>query len=230
MVRRCIKKSETVCRRNRVKIIKFTQAHRNWSVADWKRVIFSVESYFVIGGENRTMIWRRYDEKYNRHQHETENTQKTIRLMVWGCITAAGVGSLTRVEGNIRSEKYITVLENNLLPVIHENFDDNSYIFMEDSARPHTAGGTQAYLQQKIIPKFLWPRHSPDLNPIKNLWLRMKREIEKTRKTFRSAADVIETIRNVWDLISVDEINRLYKSLPERLKEVINMCGHRTKY
>ena len=58
MVRRCIKKSETVCRRNRVKIIKFAQAHRNWSVDDWKRVIFSVESYFVIGGENRTMIWR----------------------------------------------------------------------------------------------------------------------------------------------------------------------------
>ena len=58
----------------------------------------------------------------------------------------------------------------------------------------------------------------------------MKREIEKTRKTFRSAAEVMETIHNVWDLISVDEINGLYKSLPERLKEVINMCGHRTKY
>ena len=83
MVRRCIiKKSETVCCRNRVKIIKFAQAHRNWSVDDWKRVIFSVENYFAIGGENRTMIWRRYDEKYNRHQHETENTQKTIRVMV----------------------------------------------------------------------------------------------------------------------------------------------------
>ena len=41
----------------------------------WKRVIFSDESYFDIGGENRTMIWRRYEEKYNKHQHETENTQ-----------------------------------------------------------------------------------------------------------------------------------------------------------
>ena len=54
----------------------------------------------------------------------------------------------------------------------------------------------------------------------------MKRDIEKTRKTFRSAAEVMETIRNVWVLLSVDEINGLYKSLPERLKEVINMCGH----
>ena len=230
MVRRCIKKSETVCRRNGVKIIKFAKAHRNWSVDDWKRVIFSDESYFVIGGENRTMIWRRYDEKYNRHQHETENTQKAIRVMVWGCITAACVGSLIRVEGNITTEKYITVLENNLLQVIHENFGDNSYIFMEDKARPHTARGTQAYLQQKNMPKILWPPQSPDVNPIENLWLRMKREIEKTRKTFRSAAEVMETIRNFWILISVDEINGLYKSLPERLKEIINMCGHRTKY
>ena len=58
----------------------------------------------------------------------------------------------------------------------------------------------------------------------------MKREIEKPRKTFRSAAEVMKTIRNVWDSISLDEINGLYKSLPERLKEVIKMHGHRTKY
>ena len=51
--------------------------------------------------------------------------------MVKGCITAAGVGSLTRVEANITSEKYINELENNLLPAIHENFDANSYIFMD---------------------------------------------------------------------------------------------------
>ena len=90
--------------------------------------------------------------------------------MVWGCITAAGVGSLTRVEGNISSEKYITVLENNLLQVIHEKFDDKSYIFMKDNAKPHTARGTQAYLQQKNIPKILWLPESPGLNPNKNLF------------------------------------------------------------
>ena len=101
---------------------------------------------------------------------------------------------------------------------------------MKDKARPHTVRGTQAYLQQKNMPKILWPPQSLDLNPNKKLWLRMKREIEKPRKTFRYAAEVMETIRNVWDSISVDEINGLYKSLPERLKEVINMCGHRTKY
>ena len=91
--------------------------------------------------------------------------------MVWGYITADGVGSLTRVEGNITSEKYLTVLENNLLPVIHKKFDDNSYIFMEDNAKPHTARGTQACLQQKNIPKILWLPQSPDLNPIENLRL-----------------------------------------------------------
>ena len=149
--------------------------------------------------------------------------------MVKGCITAAGVGSLTRVEGNITSEKYINELETNLLPVIYENFDDNSYISMEYNARPHTKG-TQVYLQHKNIPKILWPPQSPDLNPIGNLWLRMKREIEKTRKTFRSVAEVMGTIRNVWDPVSLDEINGLYKSLPERLKEVIKLCGHRKKY
>ena len=69
MVRRCIKKSETLRRRNGVKGLKFAKAHRNWSVDDWKSVIFSNESYFDIGWENGTMIWKKYDEKYNRHHH-----------------------------------------------------------------------------------------------------------------------------------------------------------------
>jgi hypothetical protein len=38
--------------------------------------------------------------------------------MVWGCICYNGVGTLTKVEGNINADKYISILEDNIWPVI----------------------------------------------------------------------------------------------------------------
>ena len=108
------------------------------------------------------------------------------------------------------------MLENNFLPVIHEKFDDSSNIFVEDN---NTWREELKHISN--IPKILWPSQSLDLNPIENLWLQIKKEIEKTRKTFRYTAEVMETICNVWDSISVNKINDLYKSLPEWLKELL---------
>lgn len=38
--------------------------------------------------------------------------------MVWGCLTNYGVEALALVDGNMNSQKYTSVLENNVLPLI----------------------------------------------------------------------------------------------------------------
>ena len=45
------------------------------------------------------------------------NERKTS-LMIWGCICYDGVRTLTAVEGNINSAKYIDFLDKNLWPVV----------------------------------------------------------------------------------------------------------------
>jgi hypothetical protein len=45
--------------------------------------------------------------------------------MFWGCITYFGVGTLIPVDGNIYSEKYISILDDNLWPVIARHFANN---------------------------------------------------------------------------------------------------------
>ncbi len=37
-------------------------------------------------------------------------------LMVWGCISAYGMGSLHVLEGTMNAERYIKVLEQHMLP------------------------------------------------------------------------------------------------------------------
>ena len=64
-------------------------------------------------------------------------------LMFWGCICKDGVGTITDVEGNINSAKYIDIFDNNFLPVVLK-FENYEWIFQDDSA---TGGYTSPYRQ-----------------------------------------------------------------------------------
>ena len=54
--------------------------------------------------------------------------------MVWGCITYHGVGTLCMVNGNINAQKYISILDDNLWPVVTRHFNDKPYRFQDDNA------------------------------------------------------------------------------------------------
>ena len=65
---------------------------------------------------------------------------------------------------------------------------------MEDNARPYTAALTQTYFENRDIQKIEWSPQSPDLNPIENVWIKMKRAISRHKKGFKSADEVMATI------------------------------------
>ena len=136
MIRRSLKKSEFISRRNRIKQIRFAKTFLNWTADDWKKVIFSDESQFVIEDPKRIKMWKKSGEKYNYHQHYTTSTQKSLCVMVWGCITGDGIGSVTHVKGTINSQKYVSVLESNFVSVISEKHNWQWFFFMEDNTRP----------------------------------------------------------------------------------------------
>ncbi len=60
------------------------------------------------------------------------SVQKPASLMVWGCISAYGMGSLHVLEGTMNAERYIKVLEQHMLP-------SRWRVFQQDNAKPHTA-------------------------------------------------------------------------------------------
>ena len=35
-------------------------------------------------------------------------------IMIWGCITTNGVGPLVKIDGILKKEQYLTILQNNL--------------------------------------------------------------------------------------------------------------------
>lgn len=78
----------------------------------------------------------------------------------------------------------------------------------------------------KVLPK--WPPHSPDLNPIENLWSWLEAEADalacKTLSEHKRA--VLNLLKNVPKRI----VKSLIASMPKRIQEVIRLKGGKTKY
>jgi hypothetical protein len=86
------------------------QKRRSTVNENWRHITISDESQIVIGQNNRVYVWRTTHEAY-RPECMTAECVPKVSVMIWGCITWYGVGTLCQVNGNINAEKYISVLD-----------------------------------------------------------------------------------------------------------------------
>jgi hypothetical protein len=91
--------------------------------------------------------------------------------MIWEGLSSNAIRTLTDVKGNINSQIYIDVLENNLWSVITRYFADNEYVFQDDNTPVHRGRITENYKQENNIDCTTRPAQSPDLNVCENVWL-----------------------------------------------------------
>ena len=73
-----------------------------------------------------------------------------------------------------------------------------------------------------------WPSQSPDLNPIENLWVILKKNV--SRRNASNKEDLWHVIVEEWHKISNDYILSLCRSMPQRLASVIKSQGGHSKY
>ena len=100
-------------------------SHLRRTKRQWKRVLWSDESRFL-----KKTIQRK--------------VQKPAFVMVWGCITAHGMGDLHICEGTIHAEAYVGILERHMLLSRRQLFPGTPCLFHEDNATPHSARVTTA--------------------------------------------------------------------------------------
>ncbi|GFY13260.1 transposable element Tcb2 transposase [Trichonephila clavipes] len=62
--------------------LQWCQARSMWNVTDWQKVVFSDESWFVLGTEDyRVRVWRRPGERYNSPYIDLRHTARTAGAM-----------------------------------------------------------------------------------------------------------------------------------------------------
>ena len=149
--------------------------------------------------------------------------------MIWECMCYDGVGPLAAVEGNINSSKYIDIPDKKVWPVVVWYFEEKEYLLMDYDAPFHRAHTVKNYKDQNEVTSIEWPAQSPDLNIIENIWLYMKRELQKFAVDIATKNDLLREIHSVWRNIELDYIRNLYQSITDRLDNVIKKKGRLTK-
>ncbi|GFV03740.1 transposable element Tcb1 transposase [Trichonephila clavipes] len=67
--------------------LQWCQARSMWNVTDWQKVVFSDESRFVLGTDDKGLrVWRHPGERYNSPHTVLRHTARTAGVMVWGAI------------------------------------------------------------------------------------------------------------------------------------------------
>ncbi len=157
------------------------------------------------------------------------SVQKPASLMVWGCMSACGMGSLHIWKDTINAERYIQVLEQHMLPSRRRLLQGRPCIFQHDNARPHTASITTSWQRRRRIRVLKWPACSPDLSPIENIWRIIKRKMRQRRP--KTVEQLEACNRQEWDNIPIlKQLEQLVSSVPRRLQTVIKRRGDATQW
>ena len=120
----------------------------------------------------------------------------------------------------MNANNYCSLLEESFLPFW--NSLSNDKIFMEDGALIHTAKYSKIWHANHGITSMKWPAQSPDLNPIENIWQQLKPTLEKRIIWPNNKKELLEALQEGWEILkSKNCLDKLMKSMPKRIKEVI---------
>ena len=114
--------------------------------------------------------------------------------------------------------------------MIAQHFGNENYVFMDDNAPVHRARIVKDFKETNNIFCTDWPAQSPDLNIIENIWFRLTREIQPHAIRINTRDQLIAAIRHAWENIPIEYVKELFGTISSRLREVIRMKGHLTKY
>lgn len=229
-LRGCIAVKKPLLRlQNRHARLDFARQHQHWSTNDWEKVLWSDESSFeVFNSAKRVFVRRRTNERYSRNCVVPTVKGGGGKLMIWGCMSAAGVGLVCRVEGTVNAPKYIQILENYMLPSAAATFDRQEWHFQQDNAPCHKAKAVMTWLETNGVEAVSWPPQSPDLNPIEHLWELLFNQIKGKKP--QNASNLFEMLEQGWNSIGIDVCRNLVHSMPKRISAVIKVRGGYTKY
>lgn len=178
----------------------FCRRYAHWTVNDWERVLFSDETLISQFQTYAPYVRRPCNQRHN-NRYTTTTVRNCPKVMTWACISSSGPGSLSLVPKgeSVKSALYCHILEEHLQQSMAIG---NCQYFQHDGAPAHTSRMTKEWLMEHDVTLLQpWPGSSPDLNPIENCWVVLKRHIAALRPT--SEHDLRLKIQNEFLWITV---------------------------
>jgi transposase-like protein len=208
--------------------LEFCRKHKDWTVEQWKSVLFSDESTFKQFDCLPQVVRRPPGSSPLDPKFTAKTVKHSPGVMAWGCFSYRGRGGLSFLEKGkkMNSDEYIKILDEKVIDSMRRH---NCTTFQQDKAPCHTSKRTMAWFVNNDIQVLSWPGNSPDLNPIENLWLIVKKKINYD--ACKSLDSLKQEVTRVWCMEVTPEVcANLIESMPRRITQVIKNKGYPTKY
>ena len=224
------KKKPLLTFRHRKRRLDFARKYENYTIDDWKRVIWSDETKvnrFQSDG-------LRYTWKSGRNYEGTISDTEicpTVKfgggsVMMWGCMSARGTGGFCRIYGSMDADLYVDILRGELMQTLKAHkLDVHEIIFQQDNDPKHTSKKATAALEDLGLEVLDWPPQSPDLNPIEELWRVLKLRLGNYKTMPAGVEELWERIQKEWQEIPTSLVVTLIESMPARIRAVIRAKG-----
>ena len=205
--------------------------HEHWTINDWNRIIWSDETEINrFGSDGRLWCWKWKGEVLSDRTIQPTVKHGGSSVMVWGCMTAHGVGYLSRIDGRLDAKLYCKILEDELMQTLeYYEMEKDATIFQQDNDPKHTSRQAKTFLQDLDICLLQWPPQSPDLNPIEHLGCTEKEAFVLSKTTSRNPWIMGKDWKK-WNEISKEECQALIASMPRRIHAVLKAKRRNTKY
>ena len=226
------KKKPFLSKKHRKQRLDFAQKYANWTVEDFKRVIWSDETNINrMASDGLKWTWRK-----PQHAIQDYHVQGTFKhgggsLMFWGCMTWNGVGQACKIESTLDSTLYCEILSDNLLGTAdYFQMDRDYFVFQQDNDPKHTSRLAKDWFNQNRVNLMDWPPQSPDMNPIEHLWHALKQRLQTYPEPPKGIHELWERTQDEWLKIPVETCQNLISSMPSRIQALLKAKGEYTKY
>ena len=208
--------------------LKWCINHKGWSTDQWKQVIFSDESSFSLFlNAGRDYVWRQPSESCNPDCLLPTVKHVGGSIMVWAAISWSSLSSIVGLHSRINSIDSLNILGDQVHPIVYALFFDT-----DDNAPIHTAHVVKNWYKEheSKIEHVDWPPQSPDLNIIEHLSCILERQVRNRYPPPPCLKELEQVLMEEWLKIPLDEVRKLYVSIPRRIEAELKAGGGSTPY
>ncbi|OBR11336.1 hypothetical protein CH63R_03632 [Colletotrichum higginsianum IMI 349063] len=227
----------------REKRLAWALAHVKWPLEEWKRVIWTDETW-VLGGNYRKVNVTRKPEEELDPTCIIQRPKRKQGWMFWGSFAGSmkGPGTVWDMKswGTITVKSY----QQHIVPLIHRfisllesrlegRLESRRIVLMQDGGAPsHSVASTLEELASRGIEFIDFPPCSPDLNPIEPCWCWMKEYIQHHfgHRQQPSRQTLYSWVQEAWDALPEEYCGQLLESMGQRCQAVIEANGGHTSF